>query len=135
METVKVKLTPELEARLKLYTAIKPVETFEYTPDIFKDAYPKELQPVFSCKAIKTTSLMDNEASSMGGVKVHIFRTGVKSWTNPSNVLGADFKAEYLKNGQLTDEAICLFQPVLISDVALEINSKSTLSVNEEISL
>lgn len=138
MNIENVKLTKEMEATLSLYTAIKPVDYFDYTPQVFKNAYPenKELWPVFKCKAVKTTTLLNNSVgSSIGALSVHCVRNGLKAWSNPNNIIGLDFKPEFIEAGVLTDDAINSLSPVLIKDIGLEINYKSALSVNEEISL
>ncbi|HET8686617.1 MAG TPA: hypothetical protein VFM18_08130 [Methanosarcina sp.] len=137
MNIENVTLTKEMESKLALFTAIKPVDTFDYIPAVFKEAFPdnKELWPVFKCKAIKISTIMNNDAISIGGLKYHCFKNGVKSWTNPKNILGVDFKPEYISNGMLTDDGACLFSAPLISELGLEIHSKSTLPITEEISL
>jgi predicted alternative tryptophan synthase beta-subunit len=137
MNIENVILTKEMESKLALFTAIKPVDFFDYTPAVFKEAYPDnpELWPVFKCKSVKMSTIMNNDAVSIGGLKYHCFKNGVKSWTNPKNVLGVDFKQEYVSNGVLTDDGACNFSAPLISEIGLEIHAKSTISVTEEISL
>ena len=135
MKVEKKVLTPDLKAKLDGYLPIKPVCDIKFTPKVFKENLTENEQPVFNIKTLSTVEIMDCRYNSAGGYRLHVFRKGVKSWSDPAGIIG-EFKKDYIsQDGTLTDDAICNFSPLLIAEIADFISQNSALTKDEELSL
>jgi hypothetical protein len=135
MNIVKKEMTKELKKKLDGYTAIKPTCNIKFTPKVYKENLTEDECPVFDLVTLSSVKLLNGSFESMGGYKVHLFRNAVKKWSDPAGILGVKFDESFIVNDKLTDDAIGMFPPQLIVDIADFINQNSAISEDEEISL
>ena len=103
METRDITISKEYLDRIRRFTAIRPEETFDYVPVVFRDL-PQEQRPVFVLRPISGETALQFSDSMQGEVSVdngkalvnikrgeytvQVVRQGLVSWKNYYDIDG-----------------------------------------------
>lgn len=113
MQVRNIELTPELTAKLRSFSPIKPDETFPYTPAVWRDeSIPKELRPEFILRPLSGIEALESGDDMRGTVKydkdgqsemlfnhgkyvLSVCRKGIVGWSNYIDIeTGKEIKYE-----------------------------------------